>query len=77
MGWRAQVGSKGGRLDCKASSEPTESCDCQTLLSTQCHFRFNYTPSQMVSPTVKLGKESLPFGLIAGSKGVLQVHVHV
>lgn len=52
MGWRAQVGSRGERLDCKASSEPAEGCDWRALFSTQCHFRFNYTPSQMVRPTV-------------------------
>lgn len=52
MDWRAQVGSRGERLDCKASSEPAEGCDCQALFSTQCHFRFNYTPYQMVRPTV-------------------------
>lgn len=35
MGWRAQVGSGGERLDFKASSEPTEGCDQLTLFSTR------------------------------------------
>lgn len=51
MCWRTQVRSGGERLDFKASSEPTKGCDYVTLFSTQCHFTFNYTSSQMAYPT--------------------------
>lgn len=35
MGWKAQVGSGGERLDFKAGSEPTDGCDRLTLFSTR------------------------------------------
>lgn len=62
MGWRAQVGSRGERLDWRASSEPTEGCDCSSSSHSATSDLITLIHSQPNGPSYsgKLGAESLP-----------------